>query len=171
MLGLSTDQWIAIWIGAALTVVGLLTLLFSGRAGHHAKRAAKAADQTAAIQMASLNIKFGLYLRFSKSALMTAAVAPITLTNSGVNLTIHELRLVRISGVGRRIRSPNSACHVRGAVTLPALVHTGGNLFFDWPGDVPDESPSFNPVFEVTYGFSKDATFKKAITPDMITWV
>lgn len=171
MVGLSTDQWIAIWIGAALVVVGLLTLFFSGRAGHHAKRAAKAADQAAAMQMASLDIRFGPYLRFDKSALMTVAVAPITLTNSGVNLTIHELRLVRIWGVGRRIKSPNAACQVRGAVSLPALIHSGENLFFDWPGEVPDESPSFSAYFRVTYGFSKEATFEKTIAPDMITWV
>ena len=175
LFGLSSDEWIAIGT-IALVVVAGTAIFLNGRAGHHAKlaaqaskSAAEAAKEAVAVQMAGLNIKFGLYVRFPKGAIMAMAAAPITLT-CGANLVIHELHLARTSK--RVIKKVDLPCPVRGAVTLPKYVHSGENLFFDWPGEIPKEGSIHYAYFEVVYGFSEDGpTITRSLAPDMFSWV
>jgi len=119
--------------------------------------------------MAGLEIKFNLYVRFPRGALMTLAGAPVTLT-CGTNLFVHELRLMRTSH--RRIKQVDLPCSIRGDISLPKFVHADENLFFDWPGDTPDEGSLNAAYFDVTYGFSEDGPkLKRTLAPDMLTWV
>ncbi len=151
-------------------------IFLNGRAGHHAKlaaqaskSAAEAAKEAVAVQMAGLNIKFELFVRFPKSAIMAAATAPITLT-CGANLMSHELRLARTSK--RVVKKVDLPCPVRGEVTFPKHVHSGENLFFDWPGEIPKEGSMNYAYFEVLYGFSEDGpTITRSLGPDMFSWV
>jgi len=154
VLGLPAAEWTAIGT-IAITVVGITTIILNGRAGHHAKvsaeaaeKAATAARDAAAAQRAGIEVDFEIdAVRIDGPAYtldddktgwkVLSTFGVIRVACRGATVWVHEVILESLWVEADRLKLDNPTCPA-GTPSLPARLHRGEAIVCEWP-EIPDK--------------------------------
>ena len=171
VFGMSPTDWSAAGT-IALTVVAAVTIVLTGRAGHHAKvsaqaseRAAEAARAAAAVQEAAVHVDFDITaVAIAPAQEVADGPRPIPVEGviliecTGANLWIHGLELRSMWSEHREIGA-NLKCPPEDE--MPARLHKGNGAAFDWPAlDGPPKEGALA-SFTVLYSFERDSEVQR----------
>jgi hypothetical protein len=153
VLGLPPADWTAIGT-IAITIVGIATIILNGRAGHHAKVSAQAAEKAAiaardaaAAQRAAIEVDFEIHpLRVAGPAYVAADdmagwrkvpfVGSIRVACRGATVWVHEVILESLWVDMHRVKIDDLPCPAETPL-LPARLHRGEAVMCNWP-EIPE---------------------------------